>query len=217
MQKTINKIGAISLVLLFLLLGLSTISALPIQDKCTTPVETCTTALTTQTVTLLRHAPSGIFPVKVELQLEEDQSLSDAIFEKCCELAQNDQEILDFLNGSGFNLSLVSFIQSRGRGFHFDFKIRIPMKKLYEIYPNVPPHYKVIKFPIVIGRYAFDNKAKTITSSVIGGRNSINGSHSVMAIGFYGYTGWMGMVSYRGFLIRNGFAGFTLLNKVTEI
>ena len=140
-------------------------------------------------------------------------SLEETMTEKCAELAENDEEIQQYLTDPEVNTSLISFIKSRGRGLHFDFKIRIPVKRYFKKFPNIPPYYKMLKIPVVYARYPRDQRATSIVRSYdTGNETEYTGSHSVLAVGFLGYTTWPGIIAQRGFILRCGFAGYAMVN-----
>jgi hypothetical protein len=202
------KISAILMVVAFIVSGLPGVSADVMQkgdDSSSLPPETITRVV-------YRYGPSGVTPVKISVQVEKGVNLEDTVLDKCAELAKNDTELQQFLNDSGLGITCTSFIKSRGRGFHVDFKLRIPVKRYFKKFPNLPPFYRMMKIPVVYCNYPTDPEAvSSIRSFGSGNTTYITGSHTVMAAGFFGYTTWAGFVAKRGFILRCGFAGFALV------
>ena len=203
MHKQVKKISAILIVLVFFISGCTVMPAEIVQN---TDSQT-----SIETVVIYRCGPDGGFtPVEISLLLREGMSLEETMTEKCAELAENDEEIQQYLTDPEVNTSLI---KSRGRGLHFDFKIRIPVKRYFKKFPNIPPYYKMLKIPVVYARYPRDQRATSIVRSYdAGNETEYTGSHSVLAVGFLGYTTWPGIIAQRGFILRCGFAGYAMVN-----
>lgn len=173
-------------------------------------------------VTLYRCGIDGaITPIQVDINLEEGEDMEEAIADKCNELLDGDMEIQSFIkrnrSGGGF---MLSKIRSRGRGFHFKIKIRVQLIKRIKLFPLLPPYFRTrIFIPTIYCKYSKDVKAHTTITPLIGGAGTrvIDGPHRILAVGFIGYKGWLGHISYLGFGIRTGFAGYTLLGSCKKL
>jgi hypothetical protein len=204
MNLFVTKTKTLMVLILIIMAGLPTLSATSITET------------TIATIPLYRFGPQGdITSLEVEISVEDGECVSDAIAETCDDLASNDAEIQHFLKNLGKNLSFMAAITSRGKGILFDMKIRIPFIRQNKIYPDQPPYFFWLRIPIVYANYRNDPKAETIIKPYGKNATILTGNHSVLAVKFVGYTGWWGCVSWRGFVIRSGFAWFALLTKTT--
>ena len=162
---------------------------------------------------IYRCGPDGsITPVSVQLQLKPGEEREDALFQACIDHTLQDTELQQFLVNSGLNLSSIAYVQSRGRGLHYDLTIRIPVRRIFKEFPNFPPYYRFLKIHIIHARYRADPKASTIVRPLITGNTTIyTDGHTVDAISFFGYTSWLGIISKRGFILRSGFSGYGII------
>jgi len=206
MNKSVKKTSVFLVILVVTISGLTSISAESIiEDEITIERP------------IYRFGPNGITPVNIDLQINvgaTPDEIEEALVNKCAELSENDVEIKQYLNDSGVDITSISFIRSRGRGLHFDFKVRIPVKRYFKKYPNLPPYNRLIKIPIVYCRYPRDQRAYSTIRPGEGGNETtrIEGGHEVLAVGFLGYTTWLGLFAQRGFILRSGFAGYAMIN-----
>jgi hypothetical protein len=202
MKHLIKKLFAISIISLFLFSGLTTAAIFKTEY--------------TKSFTIYRHGPDGsIKPVKIFIDLNKDQSISDALYEKCKDLFLNDEEMLSVVNDNR-TVGMISFTFSYGKGYHFKSVIRIPVPLTlrHRIFSTVPLRNMIA---LVYCNYENDDSASTkITEVTFPGREdmnttTINGRHLVMSYGFFGYTGWLGRTSYFGDYIGRFFAGYNLM------
>ncbi len=186
----------------------------------------------TMETTVYRCSPDGsIKPIKITLDAGED--FGDAILDKCSDLLKNDAEIQDFVFNCSFlkNWSFFSEIKSSGKGFHWksplSFHIPFTILFKYKLFKWIELKYRFFGLnviPRVYCKYTNDANALTEINPVItpAGQNtdpiSVEGNHSITAIGFIGYAGWRGM-SAGWFEHRNretGFIGYSLLTHYTK-
>jgi len=222
MNKLVKKSIALFIFLLFIISAVTISSAATIKKEATINSEE---NLSTQKInpvkeiTLYRYGPDWtITPKKVMIKLVKEQDLGEAIANKCDELMENDIEIQNLIKKERDNETrILSKIWSVGRGFHFKTKIRLQMVKRIKLFPFLPPYFRTAIFiPTNFCKYSKDPKAKTVITplsigSIKFGENlTIDGPHSVLTLGFIGYSGWIGHISYLGFIMRTGFVGFTL-------
>jgi len=52
---------------------------------------------------------------------------------------------------------------------------------------------------------------------MLGQNKTYEGPHSVLNIGFVGYQGWLGHISFAGFIMRTGYAGVTAFAVAKEL
>ena len=207
MNESIKKIGVVSVLLVFLISGITPISADSIQSTITN-------------VTLFRIGPEGVVtPITVKLKLDKNLNPDEVearLVDKCAELAENDDEIHQYLDDSGTNTSLISFVKSRGRGIHYDFKVRTIVKRHFKKFPNLPPFYRILKIHVIYAKYPRDQRAHSIIKDYdTGNVTSYDGIHDVTAVGFLGYTTWLGLIAKRGFFLRCGFAGYAVVSATS--
>ena len=186
-------------------------------------------------VTLLRYGPDGtVKPVEVDVTIDDGENLEEALADKCEELCEKDVEIQNFINkfainntNRTFGLGVLKKVKSSGRGFHFKSILRIEIKIKRKLLSNLLPKIKIR--PFVYCNYKNDPNAYTKISPILSNSpNSskiISGSHKVLAIGFIGYTTWLGRTSFspidifpRSFsgisLFVVGYKPLNLLNKI---
>jgi hypothetical protein len=171
------------------------------------------------TITLFKHEFDGSkTPFEVEIELEEGKDIGELIEEKCLEYLEDDPFIKK-LEDENITQELFMKIRSRGRGLHIRFNSRVQFFKLYKFFPLLPPYFRTfVIVPLLICRYKRDNRAVT-TLTQINGNNStmVQGPHSVISVGFYGISWWIGKVSLVGFILRNGFVGVSLLTRIKKL
>ena len=210
MQHFLKKPNVVLVVLLLSFTGWSIVSATGSEYSVSETVLVDTV--------VYRHGPDGsITPLMVQVPLKKSMSADEqeeTILEFCADLAEHDSEIQLYLEDMGENLSSFAFIKSRGRGLHFDYKVRIPVKRFFKKFPNFPPYYRIVKIPLVYCKYPRDAKAYSLVRPLAGGGNTTvyDGQHSVVALGFIGYTTWVGLIAKRGYVLRCGFAGYALVD-----
>lgn len=151
----------------------------------------------TKIMMLYRCGPDGsITPVLVDITLEEGQDVEEAIADKCSELIESDIEIQNFVNQNN-STGMLSKIKSHGRGFHFKTKIRISLVKRIKLFQMLPPYFRIqTKIPVIYCKYAEDARANTTITPLLGGNATyIEGNHTIFALGFVGFVGWLGHFS----------------------
>ena len=178
------------------------------------PIETIET---TKTVTFYRHTLDGsITPITVAITPKEGQKLEEILVDTCSELLDNDEELQKFLqNFINDNNISVSKVKSRGKGFHFKMNIRYKLGNGIKLFPLLPPYFiGGIKIPLIYCRYPKDANANTSITPLMGEDKEIiyvEGSHTVFALGFIGYTSWFGRVSRSPFnILPRTFDGYSL-------
>lgn len=161
---------------------------------------------------IYRVGPHGrITVIPIKIQITHEETIDDALFNACVFFAEHDQELLSYLNESGAEQSAISFIKSRGRGVFFDFVTRVPVKRVFKKFPNLPPFYRLMKIHTINANYIRDCGAESSIRPLLGGNETIHkGMHTVDTIGFIGYTTWMGVIAKRSLIFRCGFAGYGL-------
>ena len=202
MNKSLIKIIAISIVIAFTLTTIASAS----------PSEL--TNIHKKEITVVRYGVNGErTPIKVTIDVADGKSIDEATFNKCIELTKSDKEIQEFVKNNNASYKLSSFIASRGRGFHFKGKIRIPIKK--QSFGKFPIFTKIIRLPFVVCIYYNDPLAFTMVKSTLSNETtSVFGNHTTIALGFIGYTGWLFHISKMGFIVRSGFAGYSVATMV---
>ena len=229
MNKLVKKSIAIFICSLFIISAVTISSAATIKKEETITSEenlSTETISPVKEITLYRYGPDGIITQKkVMIKLEKEQDLGEAIVNKCDELMENDIEIQNLIKTAEDNETrMLAKIWSVGRGFHFKTKIRLQMVKRIKLFQFLPPYFRTAIFiPTNFCKYSKDPKAKTVITplsigSIKFGENlTIDGPHSVLTIGFIGYSGWIGHISYFGFIMRTGFVGFTVLASCKKL
>ena len=217
LRKLEKKLIISFISIVILISGLTTASAVTIEKE-NPNIKGDEPTLQTETVTLYRFGLDGsLTPVEVEVKLKEGQDLNEAIEEKCLELLENDPEFQETLDDNTTRGTL-SKVRSRGRGLHLKLRPAIQWPVKYKLFPMLPPYiFRRLHIPIVFCKYTRDNKAFTTITPLIGGNaTTIDGPHSVLCMGFYGFKWWAGHVSLLGFGLRTGFVGFSILTKVNK-
>jgi len=200
MRQITKKMVVMFMLALLLVSGLAGASTLYIPNNL--PDDSAYSEI----VTLYRYGPDGtIIPVNVNVAYGEGQNLDEAIVKKCSELLDNDVEMQDYISSNGLkNISYWSHVSSWGIGQHWKspFRFRIPLLMLlrFKLFPDVPFRYKIFGInviPWVFCNYSNDENAHTkieTLSTPTRPKNTtiIYGMHNVLAIGFFGYTYWLG-------------------------
>ncbi len=223
MNRTIKKVGATFIVLIFMISGFTSLSIASVQDDSSTKGES-----QVKTITIYRHDFDGsITPIQIDLSLKMGQDIGEAIADKCDELLENDvelQKLLKIGNNSNGIFGIVSKIKSRGRGLHFKTNIKIKLQpftlRKIKLFPLLPPYFRPpLILPTIFCRYPNDETAYTeitpLLSLTEGGNETktFEGPHRVTAVGFIGYKGWIGHFSLLGFGIKTGFSGYTMFAR----
>lgn len=217
MHKIDKKLVAIILSMLISSSILSTVSAIPFYND---NLKDNSVNTTKKIVTLSKYGLDGsVTLMKVEIKINPGEDITDKIEEKCIELLKNDPELQKLLENN-ITKNTLSLIRSRGRGLHVKFNPSLPWpinNKISQLLSS--DKYRKIHIPIIYCRYPNDAKAYTITHSLFNNSNSntTTGAHSVLCIGFYGFKWWLGHVSWRGFLLRTGFIGFSIYTKINSL
>ena len=207
-----KKFLAILITLLFLISAVVTTSAVEVKkdDKVSQDVTTEPKILS-ETITVYRHGLDGLItPISVNINYDDTKDLGDAIIEKCKELFENDVEFKDLKNNSKIKIGLYGLISSKGKGFHYQMKLLGKLTCRYVLFRlGLPRFNSIFVNPIIICRYKNDPQAITkIKSFILGGTKEINGSHTVIAHNFIGFTSWMGRFSFTPFdLLPKSFFG----------
>lgn len=238
MNKLTNKFIAMLICLTFIMLALTTSSAIDVQQQNSKSEETTDQTPTTETYTFYRHGPDGsVTPLEIDIDLEEGQDIEDAIDAKCRELLENDVEIRSIIDDlKNITIGAVVYIESSGKGFHFHTKL---LEKLFLrfwqwklLIPRIAPFFAT---PLVFCRYHEDPDARTYFKTISPSkwismylpplinkilwrqeRNvTINGTHSVTVNSFIGITTWPGRISFTPLNVRAkrffGYGRFVLI------
>lgn len=225
MNKLVKKAIVILLSLTFVLSAAITSSAIMIENQESNVSEQNLINESTSKVkeiTVYRFGPDGIInPIQVTIDVDETQDIGRTIVEKCEELFENDIEMKSFLQGNNSSAYILKRVTSYGRGLHIKLSPRIQLNKRIALFPLLPPYLRTAVFlPIRYCKYTRDPGAYTRISALNNRRNisqEYHGPHEILSVGFIGYTGWVGHVSYLGFFIRTGFAGVSAFTKANEI
>ena len=226
MHNLHKKISTLCVILIFCTSGVATASLTSFQEPRQSilkhtllgPVET------NETVTLFRHGTDGsITSFTLAIKQKEGQTLGEVLANACNDLLMNDRELekltQHLLNDT--NISLYKIV-SHGKGFHFKMKIRFKVGRGINLFPLLPPYFLGgIGIPLVYCRYPRDVNANTSITPLIGENNEtikIEGNHTIFALGFIGFTSWMGRVSRSPLdIIPRAFAGYTLFVNYNKI
>ena len=222
MNNLNKKLLVIFMSMTFIMSGIATVSGVSVTKEATQEENSSEEPdINIQTVTLYRCGPDGsTTPVEVEIELKDGEDINDAIFEKCGELFQEDEEFQSLANNDNTSRYFLTKIRSRGRGLHLKFTPRIQVVKKFKIFPLLPPYLRTAIFiPTIFCQYKGDAKAFTITDPLIGDENAtrVDGPQKVWAVGFIGFKFWFGHISFLGTIIRTGFWGAALYAKVTRL
>jgi hypothetical protein len=216
----INILISLMLVIFFCTSGIATASLVSTPEARMNTLENSSieTVEITKTVTFYRHSlDSSITPITVDITLKDGQKLEEILVDTCSELLDNDEELQkllqDFIND---NNNFASKVKSRGKGFHFKMKIRYKLGKGIKLFPLLPPYFiGGIKIPLIYCRYPKDVNANTSITPLMGEDKEtiyVEGAHTVFALGFIGYTSWLGRVSRSPFdILPRMFTGYALL------
>lgn len=218
MEKINKKIIGILLSFLILLSGITTVSAINIKNETITS-EKNETIEEFETVTIFRYGLDGsVEPFQIELKVDDQKDISQLMEEKCEELLKEDPEFKELANNNS-KYNFITRIKSRGRGIHLKIAPQILWPLKFKLFPLLPPYiFRRVRIPIIYCRYSRDQKAYTTLTPLIGGNSTtINGSHSVLSIGFFGFKWWVGSISFLGFVVRTGFSGFSLIARTRPL
>ena len=229
MHKLMKKFITIFICLIFLISAFITSSATILKEEQTTTSEedvpTDLNVLEKEIVVYRYGLDGSITPINVIIKLEKNQDIGEAIADKCDELTESDTEIQALINKVDKNTTtILTKISSFGRGFHFKTKIRLQILQRLKLFPFLPPYLRTAIFiPTNFCRYPRDPHATTQIKVLKLGKNlgfknlTIEGPHSVLTLGFIGFTGWIGHISHLGYILRTGFAGFTLFARCKRL
>jgi len=220
MDNLDKKIITVFVVIFFCTSGVAAASLVSIPKARMNNPESSSieTVETTKTVTFYRHTLDGsITPITVAITPKEGQKLEEILVDTCSELLDNDEELQKLLQDSiNDNNISVSKVKSRGKGFHFKMKIRYKLEKGIKLFPLLPPYFiGGIKIPLIYCRYPKEVNANTSITPLMGEDKEtiyVEGSHTIFALGFIGYTTWFGRVSRSPFdILPRTFAGYAPL------
>jgi len=191
------------------------------------------------TITLYRHGIDGsINPIDINIDLS-DGNFEDLIQEKCNELLKDDETIQEYLENFTFNLTGdtgILLVKSRGKGFHFEHKVRIKLFNRPKILERILDKFTIFKFrlpnlniitkkPYLFCKYSNDEKANTTITPLLrslqneNASKTIEGNHSVLVYNFIGYTSWFGRFSFSPFdILPRTFVGYgrvAVCNRLT--
>ena len=125
------------------------------------------------------------------------------------------------MQGNNSSVYILKRVTSHGRGLHVKLSPRLQLDKKLVFFPLLPPYLKTAVFlPIRYCKYSRDPGAYTRISGLNDRRNitqEYRGPHEILSVGFIGFTGWLGHISYLGFFVRTGFAGVSAFTKANEI
>lgn len=227
--------------MIFLLSGLSTVSAAPIEQISENNDED--SEPNTEIVTLYRYGLDGtISPVSMEIETDKATPLEDNIVDICLRLLEQDEEIQTFIKNyqTDENETVdnetkdLRLVISQGKGFHFKFPVLPPRIKARKhtnrrlLRNPMIQYWHMLLISIlrrtfgpnlfIYCRYPRDDAAKTTLAPFKEEETTeIIGPHQVTCLGFIGYTGWMFPRSRSGRLIRQAFAGFSFQTSVTTL
>lgn len=208
------------MIFIILISGLPIASSISISKSNPNNDENLST-IKIETVTLFRYGPEGsITPIEIEIEVEEGTDIYDAVEEKCLELIQNDEDFKDVLANPNISRNITSLVSSRGKGFQFNFVFTIKWMKMFDFFQLLPPfQYRRLPIPVVYAKYKEDTLAETKITPILDITNTsiIKGPHIVSVIGFIGFKWWRGHISWRGFIIRTGFVGFSVYTKTKRL
>jgi len=221
MKKSIKKTLSILICLTFLLSAVMVSTASnEISVPASVTIGPSEPVSTSKDIIVLRYGSDNtITPLRVKIQIKEGQDLGELIADKCQELFDNDPEMQINFSTNNSSTNVLSKIRSYGRGFHFKSTFRMQLLQKLKLFPFLPPYFRTAIFiPMNYCKYTTDPKAKTVVTSILTGVNkTYEGPHSVLNVGFVGYSGWIGHISYMGFIFRTGFAGVTVFSVCREL
>lgn len=193
MHKFEKKLIAIMLSLAFIIIGVSSASA--IETNETEKKE----GNSSFPITLYRHGFDGsVTPIKFDLILEEGKDIGEAIADKCQELFENDVELQEYLTSTGIKLGFICKIKSRGRGFHYETKLfEKLLLRFIRFRLALPRLNTLLTSPLVFCKYKKDLKANTTIKSLLSNTSKyMSGNHTVIVHNFIGYTSWLRRFSF---------------------
>ena len=215
MQKLQKKLITIIITLTFLSSGLVTASAINISKPRIKELKEniSESSLHPNNVIIYRHGPDGsITPVKIDLELEDEQDIGEAIIDKLDELLENDQEIQELMQLLNFTIDFGVRIKSKGKGVHFQTlffeKILIKFILFRLGLPRIAP---ICAKPLIFCKYSKDEQAKTTIKFLygFGGSTEMTGEHTVIVRNFIGYTTWLRRFSFSPInVLPRAFSGY---------
>jgi hypothetical protein len=215
LRKLEKKLIAISMSLAFLMSGLATASALTVTNKVDEQEETPSeTDLITKTMTFYRCGLDGsVKTIELNLELEEEQDIGDALIAQCDKLLENDEEMQEILQQKQNNtFGIFVRIQSVGRGFHYKTMLFEKVYLRYLLWKlGFPRVATLLAKPLVFCSYSQDFNAKTIIKPLRKNAEEkvMEGCHSVIVNSFIGYTTWVGRFAYAPMtIIPRVFSGY---------
>ena len=224
MEKLEKKLIVILISLGFLTSGVVTASGISIEKPKIKELKEniLESSILSNKVLIYRHGPDGsITPVKIDLELEDEQDIGEAIIEKLDELLDNDQEIQDLMQLLNFTIDFGVRIKSRGKGIHFQTlffeKILIKFILFRLGLPRIAP---ICAKPLIYCKYLKDEQAKTTIKFLYGFGESteMKGKHAVIIHNFIGYTTWFRRFSITPFnILPRAFSGYARLAFCREL
>ena len=224
MHKFEKKLIAILISLAFLTSGVVTASAISIEKPKIKELKEniSESSLLLNKVLIYRHGLDGtITPVKIDLELEDEQDIGEAIIEKLDELLDNDQEIQDLMQLLNFTIDFGVRIKSRGKGVHFQTlffeKILIKFILFRLGLPRIAP---ICAKTLLFCKYLKDEEAKTTIKFLygFGETTEMKGKHTVIVRNFIGYTTWFRSFSITPFnILPRAFSGYARLVFCREL
>ena len=213
-----KKIVGIFITLIILFSGITTVSAITMKNE-TINSQDNETEKEVETVTIFRYGLDGsVQPFEIEITVDNETNVYDVMEEKCEKLLNQDPEFKNLVENNT-KYKYISRIKSRGRGIHLKVAPQILWPLKFKLFPLLPPYiFRRVKVPIIYCRYPRDQKAYTeVTPLISGNTSTISGCHSVLSVGFFGFKWWLGSISFLGFVIRNGFSGFSLITRTRPL
>jgi hypothetical protein len=225
----------------FITLAVVTSSAQEVQHNSNIedPSEQITS--TSNKVTLYRHGLDGsITPIEIDISIEDGQDIEEVLDDKCREILEADEEIQEQAQAlSDLTFGAIVYIESRGKGFHYQAKLIEKLFLRFWLWKLVLPRVALFMArPIVFCRYDKDPEARTYFKTIsptkwisyyipdnieqfLWRQNrsvEIIGNHSVAVNSFIGITSWMGRFSFSPLNLRAhrffGYGRFVVTNKL---
>lgn len=231
MNKILKKSTVILSILLFLISAMSSAYSVYITKNNENSNENLQ-----KTMIIYRVAPDGS-TTPIEIDIEENiDNISEYLDYKCSELFEEDIEMQTLIKNlqKKYNedknlLDNVGFrVHSKGRGLHIKTKLGlIFFSSRFMILRVILATFLISpKKGLVMGIYKNDEEAFTTIIPIISTNSSIiniNGNHTIIVGGFYGYTTWTGRFSrLRGLSdaqirLPRSFNGFCTLLFYTQL
>jgi len=215
LYKLEKKLIAAFISLTFILLAATSSSAISVEKQKLNVEESVENPeISTETVTVYRCGPDGsITPVELNLELDENQDIGDAIVAQCNELLENDEEIQNLMQKSNISLGLFTRIYSKGRGFHYKTMLIEKIGLRYLLWKlQLPRIASLLAKPLIFCMYGKDLTARTVLKPLLRTNTTekvMEGAHMVIARNFIGYTTWVGRFSITPLnIIPKAFSGY---------